>query len=258
MTNNAPLGIFDSGMGGISVVNQIHRDMPHEDILFYGDSAHAPYGTKSVEEVQDLSFKVADFLIEHGAKALVIACNTATSAAADAMRAHYDIPIIGMEPALKLACDLGAGKPQHVIVTATPLTLHQTKFARLMERFSAQHTIEKQPCPKLVDIVESGHINDEELVDNTLREYLASYDLNTVDSIVLGCTHFTFYRDYFRKLVPNHIAIVDGNEGTSHHLRDVLAQKDQLASRKTHGSISIFNSSEDPRMIELSQYFLDK
>lgn len=256
MTNNAPIGVFDSGMGGISVVNQIHSDMPHEDIIFYGDSANAPYGVRSTEEVQELSFRVADFLIDHGAKAIVIACNTATSAAAQAMREHYDIPIIGMEPALKLACDLGKGKPQHVIVTATPLTLREKKFAQLMQRFSASHTIEKQPCPALVEIVENGQLGDASLVHKTLHEYLDSYDLESVNSIVLGCTHFTYFRDYFREVVPPNVAIVDGNEGTSHHLRDVLSAHNLLTDSKEEGHIQIFNSSDDPQMIELSEYFL--
>ncbi|PKY79140.1 glutamate racemase [Alloscardovia omnicolens] len=255
MTSNAPIGIFDSGLGGISVAKEIHTLMPSENLIFYGDSANAPYGVRSTEDVQALSMRIADDFIARGAKAIVIACNTATSAAAQLMRSTYDIPIIGMEPALKLACDLGGGKPQHVIVTATELTLREKKFAALMHRFSATHTIEKQPCPALVDIIENGQFEDAEVVNKTLRGYLDAYDLDSVNSIVLGCTHFTYYRDYFRALVPQHVRIVDGNEGTARHVRDVLAERDELASNNNEGTIILLNSSDDPRMMELSNYF---
>ncbi|TCD54714.1 glutamate racemase [Alloscardovia theropitheci] len=264
MTNNSPIGVFDSGLGGISVVNEIHKIMPHEDIIFFGDSANAPYGTRSTQEVQQLSFAAADRLIENGAKAIVIACNTATSAAADSMRERYDVPIIGMEPALKLACDLGHGEPQHVIVTATPLTLREQKFARLMNRFSATHTIEKQPCPRLVEIVENGQIENSKLVYETLHSYLDQYDMNSVDSIVLGCTHFTYFRSYFENIVDSHVQIVDGNEGTARHLHEILKREDLLnewsilpPSPKT-GTITLTNSSSNPRLLELAEYFVER
>ena len=148
MTSTAPIGVFDSGLGGISVVRQIVQDMPHERVLYFGDSANAPYGTKTPQEVRRLSFDIMERFMSQGVKAVVIACNTATSAAVNALRDHYDIPIIGMEPALKVACDRGdtaAGDgtaparhmPQHVIVAATPLTLREHKFAALMDRFKA-------------------------------------------------------------------------------------------------------------------------
>ena len=167
MTSTAPIGVFDSGLGGISVVRQIVQDMPHERVLYFGDSANAPYGTKTPQEVRRLSFDIMERFMSQGVKAVVIACNTATSAAVNALRDHYDIPIIGMEPALKVACDRGdtaAGDgtaparhmPQHVIVAATPLTLREHKFAALMDRFKANNMISPQPCPDLVKIVESG------------------------------------------------------------------------------------------------------
>lgn len=277
MTNNAPIGVFDSGLGGISVVNEIHRLMPHEDIIFYGDSANAPYGVRPTSEVEQLSFNAAQHLIDQGVKAIVIACNTATSAAADDLRDHCDVPIIGMEPALKLACDWGNGAPQHVIVTATPLTLREKKFAELMNRFSAHHTIEKQPCPRLVEIVENGEIENEELVTSVLREYLSGYDLNSVNSIVLGCTHFTYFKPYFEQLVPSHVRIVDGNEGTARHLEEILDKRGELADAGTsgetgtageagtptsqsprRGTMMLENSSTNPRMMELSEYFVQR
>ena len=155
---------------------------------------------------------------------MVIACNTATSAAVNDLREHYDIPIIGMEPALKVACDRGDVPsdphhiPQRVIVAATPLTLRERKFAKLMDRFDSNNTIFKEPCPDLVEIVESGRLGDHDLVMRTLHGYFDQYDMEHIDSVVLGCTHFVFYRDYFRELLPERAAVIDGNEGTVRHL----------------------------------------
>lgn len=252
MASTAPIGVFDSGMGGISVVREIHRQLPHEDILFFGDSAHAPYGTKTPQEVRELSESIVEQFVEQGAKAVVIACNTATSAAVNALRERHDIPIIGMEPALKVACDRGHGTRQHVIVAATELTLRERKFETLMERFSSQHTIERQPCPQLVEIVEHGQLHDHDLVMQTLHGYFDGYDLDGVDSVVLGCTHFVFYRDYFRELLPDHVAIVDGNAGTAHHLEVVLESLGRLAPEDHDGSVTLANSDDDERFADLS------
>ena len=192
MASTAPIGVFDSGLGGISVAREIRRDMPNEHVLYFGDSANAPYGTKSPEQVRELSDVIVKRFVEQGVKAVVIACNTATSAAANELRDTYDIPIIGMEPALKVACDRGHGKRQRVIVAATPLTLRERKFAVLMDRFKADHTIFPEPCPGLVEIVEHGQLDDHDVVMRTLHQYFDQYDLSTIDSVVLGCTHFVF------------------------------------------------------------------
>ncbi|MUH58735.1 glutamate racemase [Bifidobacterium canis] len=258
MTSTAPIGAFDSGLGGISVVKQIRQDLPNEHVIFFGDSAHAPYGTKTPEQVRELSFDIVEHLVQQGAKAIVIACNTATSSAVQQLREHYSIPIIGMEPALKVACDRGHGERQTVIVAATPLTLREKKFAALMHRFENDHTIYKQPCPKLVEIVEHGQLDDHDLVMSTLHEYFSQYDLDSVDSVVLGCTHFVFYRDYFRELLPDHVAIIDGNEGTAHHLHVVLESLGELAPEDQQGSVQLANSDTSPRIAALANELLNR
>ena len=267
MTSTAPIGVFDSGLGGISVVRQIVQDMPHERVLYFGDSANAPYGTKTPQEVRRLSFDIMERFMSQGVKAVVIACNTATSAAVNALRDHYDIPIIGMEPALKVACDRGdtaAGDgpaparhmPQHVIVAATPLTLREHKFAALMDRFKANNMISPQPCPDLVEIVESGRLCDHDLVMRTLHRYFDGYDLPSIDSVVLGCTHFVFYRDYFRELLPSTTAIIDGNRGTVRHLVMVLESLGKLAPEEMDGGVEIANSDSGERIAALSRELL--
>lgn len=267
MTSTAPIGVFDSGLGGISVVRQIVQDMPHERVLYFGDSANAPYGTKTPQEVRRLSFDIMERFMSQGVKAVVIACNTATSAAVNALRDHYDIPIIGMEPALKVACDRGdtaAGDgpaparhmPQHVIVAATPLTLREHKFAALMDRFKANNMISPQPCPDLVEIVESGRLCYHDLVMRTLHRYFDGYDLPSIDSVVLGCTHFVFYRDYFRELLPSTTAIIDGNRGTVRHLGMVLESLGKLAPEEMDGGVEIANSDSGERIAALSRELL--
>ena len=267
MTSTAPIGVFDSGLGGISVVRQIVQDMPHERVLYFGDSANAPYGTKTPQEVRRLSFDIMERFMSQGVKAVVIACNTATSAAVNALRDHYDIPIIGMEPALKVACDRGdtaAGDgpaparhmPQHVIVAATPLTLREHKFAALMDRFKANNMISPQPCPDLVEIVESGRLCDHDLVMRTLHRYFDGYDLPSIDSVVLGCTHFVFYRDYFRELLPSTTAIIDGNRGTVRHLGMGLESLGTLAPEEMDGGVEIANSDSGERIAALSRELL--
>ena len=272
MASTAPIGVFDSGLGGISVARRIMRDLPHERVLYFGDSANTPYGTKTPAQVRDLSFAIVERFVRQGAKAVVIACNTATSAAVNELRDAYGIPIIGMEPALKVACDRGdrphdghdgddggartAHVPQRVIVAATPLTLSERKFAALMARFEADNTILPQPCPELVEIVEQGRLADRDLVMRTLHGYFDRYDLTDVDSVVLGCTHFVFYRDYFRDLLPATTALVDGHAGTVRHLAVVLESLGALAPDDAIGGVDIANSDPSTRVATLARDLL--
>ena len=264
MSSSAPIGVFDSGLGGISVVRQIVKDMPDERVLYFGDSANAPYGTKTPEQVRALSFAIMERFVDQGVKAVVIACNTATSAAVNDLREQYGIPIIGMEPALKVACDRGDVPsdphhiPQRVIVAATPLTLRERKFAKLMDRFDSDNEIFKEPCPDLVEIVESGQLDNHQLVMDTLHHYFDRYDLNRIDSVVLGCTHFVFYRDYFRELLPDRAAIIDGNEGTVRHLRVVLESLGTLAPESAAGGVELANSDPSKRIATLSHDLLTR
>ena len=253
MASSAAIGVFDSGLGGISVARQLHAALPHERIIYFGDSANAPYGIKTPEEVKKLSFAIVERFVSLNVKAIVIACNTATSAAVNDLRANYSIPIIGMEPALKLACDLGKGESQRVIVAATELTLREHKFADLLQRFSKNHTIFSQACPDLVRIVEDGNLNNRNIVFAALHKYFDEYDLDSIDSVVLGCTHFVFYRDYFREFLPARTNIVDGNEGTINHLRKILEERSQLADNSQEGSITLTNSNTSERMQQLAK-----
>lgn len=252
-SNDQPIGVFDSGLGGISVLKELRKHMPNEHFIFYGDSAYAPYGTRESDYIIDRCIHICDYFMSRNVKAIVIACNTATSVAAPILREKYPIPIIGMEPALKVAA---YGKEhQNIIVMATPLTLKEKKFEDLMSHFSSNNHIMKMPCPELVSIIENDELDNKDKVLNQLYTYYRDINLKEVDSIVLGCTHFVFYRKYFDEHFQ-HIEIIDGNLGTSKHLKHILETNEQIS--KSEGSTEILNSSTDDKYISLSHKLLEK
>ena len=210
-----PVGVFDSGVGGISTLREMIRELPDERFVYYGDMANAPYGTKSTEEVIACVRNVVDRLMEKRIKALVIACNTATGAAAATLRKELSIPVVGMEPALKPASRMR--KTGSVLVLATPLTLQQEKFENLMHQYGEGAV--KVPCPGLMELVEA---DDREGALNYLKDLFARYPAERVDAVVLGCTHYVFLKEMIRDRLPERIAITDGNAGTARQLKRVL------------------------------------
>ena len=251
------IGVFDSGLGGISVLRDLKKLMPNEDFIYFGDSAYAPYGIKTKDEITKRCVEIIDFFIEKGVKAVVIACNTATSASANYLRKKYkDLPIIGMEPALKVATQ--GVKNNNIVVMATPLTLKEKKFETLMHKFRGNNKVVKMPCPKLVEIVENDLLDDETTVINQLKDYYKNVNVDNLDSVVLGCTHFVFYKDYMEKILNNNIDIVDGNVGTANHLKETLRERNELRDEDKEGSVKIFNSSKDEKFITLSKELLNR
>lgn len=185
-----PIAVFDSGVGGISVLRALRKEMPNENYWYYGDSANAPYGTKSLEEVRSLTISHVDAFLTEGAKAVVVACNTATSAAVRLLRQKYpDVPIIGIEPALKPAAL--SGNHPNVIVMATPMTIREEKFHILLERYMDMAHIISLPCPGLMEYIEQGMICGAEL-ERFLMKLFEPFDRDKLDAVVLGCTHYPF------------------------------------------------------------------
>lgn len=238
MNNNDPIGIFDSGLGGLSVVAQLRKQLPHEHLIFFGDSARNPYGTRTRQEVADFSLEIARHLAGRNVKAIVIACNTATSAAANQLRSTFDFDIIGMEPALKLAAEMKT--PSRIAVWATALTLAQEKFSRLKNRFSQGHEIIPVACPRLVELVESDQLDNTDLVDQVLLDYLDQS--GKAEFIVLGCTHFVFFKQRLEKLASSGVTIIDGNAGTARQVQRLLEQKGLLNPGRQPGTLVIENS----------------
>lgn len=245
-----PIGVFDSGVGGISVLKEAVKLLPNEDFIFFGDSKNAPYGVKSVEQVYQLSKKIVTDFIKQDVKAIVIACNTATSAAAKRLRAEYpDLPIIGLEPALKPA--VLAKEDSHVVVMATPLTLKEQKFAQLMKRFEKQAKISKLPAPELVEYIEKGEVQTPE-VKQYLRSILAPY-LGQVDSVVLGCTHFPFAAKAIQEIVGPDVTLYDGGAGASRELRHLLIKNNIRRTEQRQGKVIFKNSIDTKKELALSQ-----
>ena len=209
------IGIFDSGIGGLSVLHQALRYLPEEQFIYFADEAHVPYGEKTKEEIIGFVDEAVSFLINQGAEAIVIACNTATSAAINEMRKKYTIPIIGMEPAIKKALDQYG--EHRVLAAATPITVKGEKMRCLMERVDQQHLVDLLPLPMLVRWAEKGIFESEEVLDY-IQGMLENYQMEEYSSFVLGCTHFNFFKKIIRSVLPKHIRFVDGNEGTIHQL----------------------------------------
>ena len=225
--SSLPIGIFDSGLGGLSVLRTALRMLPYERFLYYGDIANAPYGTKTEEEVLACVHPVVDHLLEKGIKALVIACNTATCAAAAQLRKeHPELIIIGMEPALKLAHD--QCPEGQILVLATSVSLASEKYRRLYENYG-EHAV-SLPCPGLMEFVERGETDSPALrayLMDKFSPYLAHGQAPS--AVVLGCTHYVFLENTVRSLLPASTRILDGNEGTVRQLQRRMEQEGLLA-----------------------------
>lgn len=245
-----PIGVFDSGIGGISVLRNLRAALPGEDFIYYGDDANAPYGTKPEDEILRLAENDVKFLTDFGVKAIVIACNTATSAAAKTLRERMTLPIIGMEPALKPASAMR--KNGVVAVLATPATLRQQKFQALMEKYG-EHAI-SVPCAGLMEFVERGEIKGEKL-DGFLEETFKPYRDTEIDAAVLGCTHYVFLKDAIARALPG-VPLVDGNEGTARQLKRVLEEKGLLNDGNT-GSVRLYTSGDGEKLIPLMKTLLE-
>ena len=243
-----PIAVFDSGLGGISVLRRICQMLPEEKYIYFGDSANAPYGEKSREWILDRCCALCEDFLCRGVKALVIACNTATGVAAKTLREKYpDLPIIGLEPALKPAAeDAGDGA---VVVMATPVTLAGEKFSALLERFSKERDIILMPAPRLVRFVEDGIYEGEE-IEGYLRELFAPYSGKKISSVVLGCTHFPFVKDAIAKVIGD-VGFYDGAFGTARETARRLEGSD-LLSKDGDGYVQMENSLDTGEMIERS------
>ena len=237
------IGVFDSGLGGISVLRACTALLPQEDFLFFGDSANAPYGEKDLAQVQALTLAGIDHLLAQGVKAVVVACNTATSAAIALLRSrHPGLPIIGIEPAVKPAAQ--ARDSSQVIVMATPLTIHEDKYQRLAAAFCHQADVISLPCKGLAEMVDQGRWEGEAL-DAYLQELFLPFRYCNVDYIVLGCTHYPFVRRAIRKNFGRPVEIIDGSDGTARQLRRQLEGAGLLAQRSTPGRVTFQNSLPD-------------
>ena len=247
----APVAVFDSGLGGISVLRELVRTLPRENYLYFGDSLHAPYGTKTPQEVITLSLQAADRLLAQGAKALVVACNTATSAAIRTLRKTYpELAIVGTEPAIKPAVERHPGG--RILMLATAMTVQEEKFQRLKAQYDEQAQIIPIACSGLMEYVEQGILRGAE-VEGYLLDKLEPYLKVPIDAVVLGCTHYPFLSGAIRRIVGRRPEIIDGSIGIARQLERRLEEQGLLNPGDVSGKVEFQNSLDEPEMLGLMQ-----
>jgi len=240
MTATNPIGVFDSGVGGLSVLREIRRELPHENLLYAADSGHAPYGDKPAQLIEARSIAMVEFLASQNAKAIVVACNTATSAAIETLRAKFLIPIIAMEPAVKPA--VAHTKSGVIGVLATSRTIASDSFAKLHNRFGTGVKILMQACPGLVEQVEAGDLSGDKtraLVGQYVLPLLAQH----ADTLVLGCTHYAFLASLIREICGSSVAIIDPAAAIARELRRRLVAADLLSHEACAGTEQFWSSA---------------
>lgn len=254
MADARPIAVLDSGVGGVSVLRELIARMPAEDFLYFGDAANAPYGEKRAGEVRALTLHNAQALFDMGAKALVVACNTATGAAIGALRERFAaVPVIGIEPALKPAALWRQGGT--VLVMATPLTLRQEKFEQLLARYDRRARILTLPCHGLVELIEQG-ITDGAEMDALLTGLFAPLKGETIDAAVLGCTHYPLAKAAIRRALGEGVALFDGGAGTARQTVRRLAAAGLLTHRQGKGRVYWHSSGDEAGFAALGERLL--
>ena len=239
MPHRGPIGVFDSGVGGLSVLREIRRELPQEDLLYVADSRHAPYGDKPADVITERALTVTGFLLEQGAKAVVVACNTATAASAHTLRARFAVPIIAMEPAVKPA--VASTRSGVVGVLATSQTLASHRFVQLLGRFNAGAEVLVQPCPGLVERVEAGDL-DGEATRALLADYLMPLLEQGADTLVLGCTHYPLLTPLIEDLAGPAVRVVSAGGAVARQVRRRLDESGLLAEAPHPGTASFWTS----------------
>ena len=247
------IGIFDSGMGGLSVLHRALRMIPEADFLYYADEEHVPYGEKTREQVRGYIDEIIAFMIKKQVDAIVIACNTATSVATKEYRSQFPLPIVGMEPAVKKAVEEYADRPGRILVAATPITIKGDKLHHLVDRVDKRDMVDLVALPKLVRFAEQ-EIFDQNQVVPYLKEALKNYPLEEYKAFVLGCTHFNYFKESYQEIFPNKIEFVDGNEGA---LRELIRRMEKECDtiRVKNGANDAVKSSKTDRV---TYYFSGK
>ena len=237
--NSSPIGVFDSGVGGLSLLRELRRVLPNEDFIYYGDRVNAPYGAKTHEEILEISKGIVNELLSRGAKAIVVACNTATAVAIEPLRAAYPLlPIIGIEPAVKPARVSGC---RRVLVLATPVTVSESRFAALL-RANSKDNCEfiGVPCSELAYMIEQDKDSTE--IETYLSSVFAPYRADGFDGIVLGCTHYPLALAEIKRAAGEDVRVFDGSDGTSRHTKALLEELSLNSLARKIGTVEFISS----------------
>ena len=245
MNNNNPIGLFDSGIGGTSIWNAINTLMPNENCIYLADSKNAPYGIKSKNDIIALSIKNTKLLLEQNAKIIVVACNTATTNAIKELRAIFDIPFIGIEPAIKPA--VHQSKTQKIGILATKGTLNSELFNKNIEYYNNTKIVE-QVGYGLVELIESGAIHSAEMTQ-LLHSYLQPMIEEDIDYLVLGCSHYPYLISQIKKIIPENVIIIDSGEAVARQTKNILEKKNIL-NNNLHQGKTIFYSNSATKVLK--------
>ncbi len=242
----SPIGVFDSGVGGLSVLREIRRTTPAEDLIYLADQQHVPYGPRSMEQVQEFSVSITKYLISRGAKMIVAACNTASAAALQHLRAIFpDVPFVGMEPAIKPAAE--QTQSGVVGVLATPATFQGALYASVLERFAQDVTVLQNTCPGLVSLIESGALDTPETRE-ILEQALAPMLARGIDRMVMGCTHYPFVIPLIEAIVGPDVAVIDPAPAVAQQVGRVLDLRNLRTPGADSGRIEYLTTGEAGRL----------
>ena len=244
-----PIGVFDSGVGGLSVASAFHQLFPAESIVYFADTGHFPYGSRSEEEVQGLATAAAELLIEHGAKVIVVACNTASSVALELLRSSFSVPFVGVVPGVKPGSLLSGSA--RVGVLATAATFQTRVFTELVDQFAEGVDVRCQVCPDLVALVEVGEVDSPNL-DRLIRGYLGPLLLEGVDTLVLGCTHYSFLNPVIRRAAGPGVTIIDTAVPVARQVGRVLEATDLLRESRGKGEVSFYISGDTAQFLRVA------
>lgn len=245
--STSAIGIFDSGVGGLAVFRAIREVLPSENLVYVADTKYAPYGQRASEYVEARTTAIAEFLVTVGVKAIVVACNTATTVAVRKLRQLYDLPVVGIEPGIKPAVEKSVAK--HIVVLATQRTIESDSVRDLRQRFGGDASIVLQACPGLVEQVERGEMDDNRTIE-LLREYTQPVSESGADVIVLGCTHYAFLEPQIRTFVGDEIMIIEPSRAVARQLQARLANSGLQADTKEAGGDYFFTSADNPHNVE--------
>ena len=251
--NESAIGVFDSGIGGLTVLQKIIETLPKENTVYLGDTARAPYGTKSVETVLRYSFENTEFLVQKGVKAVVVACNTSTAIALTQLRDSLSIPVIGViEPGVRRA--IKSTKNKKVGVIGTEATIQSGAYTRALKEADGGVEVYSRACPLFVPLVEEGW-TDNDVVEMTVKAYLGSLKQSGIDALILGCTHYPLLKKAIREFIGNAVRLVDSAEETAREVENTL-KKAVLTRRNGKGIHSFFVTDAPDRFIEVGRRFL--
>lgn len=237
----APIGMFDSGAGGLAVLAEVHRQLPGEDVIYFADSAYFPYGPRRPVEIRERAAAATRQLLALGAKIIVVACNTATSAAIDQLRAEFDVPFVGMEPALKPAA--AATLRGRVVLLVTPGTARGDKLAALIDRYGVEVTVDTIEAPGLADRVEAGEIDGEE-TRALVRRHLERVRSGGADVLALGCTHYAFLRGIIEQEAGEGVLVIEPSEAVARQVARVLDERGLRSPRAEGGRVRYLTTGD--------------